>query len=151
MYVTPTCAQNARFTLGQGPCIINTSWQIVSQVTKFRFCWLDVGSHKWPDSTPNIDYLLVSVIHWPAFPGDMFFFLTSHVVEVFSCLYFWPHLGEKLSNLKPCNSLGERKGILMMATVIVKRVRPWTIHLMDGFCTHREVSWTLNTSVYQLL
>lgn len=65
---TDVCNYNVskvRFVSGvwcQGHCIINMAWQIVSQLTKLRFCWLDMGSHKRPDSTPTIDYLLVSVI-----------------------------------------------------------------------------------------
>lgn len=65
---TDVCNYNVcevRFVSGvwcQGHCIINVAWQIVSQLTKLRFCWLDTGSHRRPDSTPTIDYLLVSVI-----------------------------------------------------------------------------------------
>lgn len=47
--------------------------KLLAKLTKFLFFWPDMGSRKWPASTPNINYLLVSVIHWPAFPGDMFF------------------------------------------------------------------------------
>lgn len=79
--------------------ITNRFWGVVSKFTKCLSCWFNVGSHKWPDSTANIYYLLVSVIYWPISLGATPF-LSSHVVEVFSGFYFWPHLQEKWNNLE---------------------------------------------------
>lgn len=91
---------NSGFVIFGGPCdvkcccTVNRFWGAVSRLTKFLSCWLDMGSHKWPDSTAHIYYLLVSVIHWPISP-EATSFLTSQVVEVFSCFYFWTSFVEK--------------------------------------------------------